>query len=366
MFPKFLVPQSINFSNQKPNFNNNLLNSNNTNINNINESCETNLNEIENRDFLIQEMNAGDNNEYIIEVIREKDDLKRLNTELKMGYLELSREKENKIKSLSMNLSLKTENCDKMIQETEENYSNLKIQYDRVKEESLKKDLNISNLIQKVRNLESDLSLQITKSNLNPNEAIQELQIHLNEANDTLEKTSVSLSQEIEKNSQNIIMMDNIREENNNLKLSFENLNNEFMGLNTQKEFYFKNNEIFLNESFKMKNDIFSYKNEILLNKDKITQLKNEIILLKSDITKLKNQNDILKLNKSEVKSVKLINESSNCSFCTIKENNIFQLEDTIRFLEQTAVEKTVIIQNLEVFFFLLRQIQIALKNMRN
>ena len=356
LLPKFLIPQSINFSNQKQNLNNNFINFNNSYHNIIPDHNEIITNDIENRDFTMHDMHDADvdiKNDYIQEVIRERDELKRQITELKMGYLEFSREKENKIKTLSMNYSLKMENCDKMIQETEENYSNLKMQYDRVKEESLKKDSNISSLIQKVRNLESDLSLHINQSNLNPNEAIKEFQGQLNDVNDSLEKTLFSLNQEIEKNSQYTIIIEKLRDENSNLKTSIDNMKNELMRLNTHKEMYFKNNEIFMNETLRMKNDIISYKNEILLNKEKITQQKNETITLRSEIAKLKNQNDNnMKNNKIDVKPFKLNNDFITCSNCSNKDKNIFILEDNIRSLEETIIEKNMIINNYEVLNF--------------
>ena len=125
------------------------------------------------------------------------------------------------------------------------------------------------------------------------------------------------------------------------------------MRLNTHKEMYFKNNEIFMNESLRMKNDIISYKNEILLNKEKITQQKNETITLRSEIAKLKNQNDNnMKNNKIDVKPFKLNNDFITCSNCSNKDKNIFILEDNIRSLEETIIEKNMIINNYEVLNF--------------
>ncbi len=167
-----------------------------------------------------------------------------------------------------------SENYDKIIQETEENYSNLKMQFDRIKEENQKKDSNIGNLLQQIRNLESELSLQMSKNSFTPNETVDDLNTRLKELSENLEKTSLNLVNEKEKNGNLQCIIEKLKDENFNIKLSYENVNTELIGVSTQKEMFSKNIEMATNENLKMKNDIISYRNEITLNKDKISQQK--------------------------------------------------------------------------------------------
>ena len=289
--PKFLIPQSINFSNNKQCYNNLF---NNTNLlNTIPEEMNYNDQEMDNNDFLTNEIiqnTPSNQNGYLLEIIKERDDLKKQVTEAKRNLLDTTKEKDIKIKNLQVSLTSVTENYDKIIEETEGNYSNLKMQFDRIKEENQKKDTNISNLLQQIRNLESELSLQITKNSITPNEAVDDLNSRIKELSENIEKSNSLLSQEKEKNSSLLCTIEKLKDENFNLKISYENVNTELIGVSSQKEMFSKNIEMAMNENMKMKNDITSYRNEITLNKDKISQQKNEINLLKSEISKLKNE----------------------------------------------------------------------------
>ncbi len=289
--PKFLIPQTINFSNHKQAYNN--IYNNSSLLNTIPEEMNVHDQEIENNEFITNEVSqvgTQNNNGYLLEIVKERDDLKRQLNETKRNLIDQTKEKDTKIKTLQNNLTSVSENYDKIIQETEENFSNLKMQFDRIKEENQKKDSNIGNLLQQIRNLESELSLQMSKNSFTPNETVDDLNTRLKELSENLEKTSLNLVNEKEKNGNLQCIIEKLKDENFNIKLSYENVNTELIGVSTQKEMFSKNIEMATNENLKMKNDIISYRNEITLNKDKISQQKNEINVLKSEISKLKNE----------------------------------------------------------------------------
>ena len=89
------------------------------------------------------------------DLFKENEDLRRSLYEMRKTYYEVVQSKENQIKLLNQNHSMTLENCEKLIKEAEDNFLNLKLNYDQAQEQLKLKDTEISELNNKNMNLES-------------------------------------------------------------------------------------------------------------------------------------------------------------------------------------------------------------------
>lgn len=245
--------------------------------------------------------NNNINSDNYYSLLKENDDLRKNLYEVRKNYIETVQQKENQIKSLNYNLNLTMENCEKLIREAEENYMNLKLNYDRLKEDIQTKETENKNLTQKIRNLEASnnfyneeinkLNQEIIKlnENLYRETRLKETEMKLCD----LQKIYENMKREFEFDKNYIIELkqqnDKFKSENGSMKIQIESHKSENLSYKTQYDVLKKNYDLLTAENSKLKNDLESYKNELIQHKDKLSKMRGELNQLKS---KLESQND--------------------------------------------------------------------------
>jgi predicted nucleic acid-binding Zn-ribbon protein len=268
-------------SNMKPRFNQPIQNSN-SKMNLMNSSFK----HMENNDFdlLYSDNNCSDNN--YMNLLKENDDLRKNIYELRKNYIETVQNKDNQIKTLNYNLNFTMDNCEKLIREAEENYMNLKINYDRVREDLNNKDVEIKNLSSTFRNSEATLCYYKEELNKYQNERNNDRLYKEQEAKIyDLTKNLDLLVKEQDANKTELLELrvqaDKLKSEKTNLKMQVENYKSEAISYKAQCDMLKKSSDFISNEKQRCKNDIESYKTEIASFKDKNAKLKNEINQIK-------------------------------------------------------------------------------------
>jgi chromosome segregation ATPase len=236
-------------------------------------------------DFDYFEPNNISNDGYLT-LLKENDELRKNIFELRKNFIETVQNKDNQIKSLNYNMNMTIDNCERIIREAEENYMTLKLNYDRMKEDIINKEIEISNLSQIVRSHEATIAfykdeIEKLKMERNSDRVYKDLESKLNEI--TKRYDCLSKEYESERGGINDIKASNekLKTDNSNLKIQVENIRAENLSIRSQLEMFKKSNDMLSNESTRLKNDIESYKNEISGYKDKTNKLKTEISQLK-------------------------------------------------------------------------------------
>ncbi|MCQ2819903.1 MAG: hypothetical protein MJ252_21775 [archaeon] len=222
-----------------------------TNPNNFRKSCLTELRNLQLQNSFLKSNNKlgqlaqfGQNNmdyeggTFGNEIlIKENEELKRKIYEMKKSYYEIVQSKENQIKLLSQNHNAALENCLKLIKEAEENYLNLKLNFDQCQDDLKKKDNEINELKTKMSNQDSLMNYY---------------------------------KQEVEKN-KDINFIDDFEQKNSSL-------GEEVMGLKKEKEVYL--------------NQIEGFKTEINDLNEKLSSKTNEADNLKKQMENFKKSTD--------------------------------------------------------------------------
>ena len=222
------------------NFNNNLAFNNNNNkfvhFNSTNKNNNLNIsNEI---DF------NNENN-----ILRENDELKKTIYEMKKTYYDIIQSKEQQIKLLNQNHNLTIENCEKLIKEAEDNYLNLKVNYEQAMSENKNKENEIITLKQKFVNQETSINYykeELDKfKDINYISEIEKKYNNLKEENDTLKNYNNAEYQKSKE--ENDILKEKIKELEDKIKnknVDFESFKNQMDLLNkkNEKEINFKCN----------------------------------------------------------------------------------------------------------------------------
>lgn len=308
--------------NNNNNNNNNYLDNNN-NFNNQsmfnNRNAEFGFNNYNNNNNNNNYNNNNNSEMHLISLLRiENDEVKKNYFELKNKFLETIQIKENQIKSLTANMNMAMDNCEKLIREAEENYLTLKLSNERLLKDLDSKDAEIKSLSAHARNAEISLlthkdeiaklnSENVELKNLN---FVKEIELELNslkknnenvmQENEALKKIEFAIKNENEK----------LKIENNHVKISADNFKSENLSYKTQVECYRKKADSLANENAKLKNDIESYKNDLNANKEKISKMKSEVSALKASAEKLQNELSLFKSSKESEAS----KENNNCN----------------------------------------------------
>lgn len=261
----------------------------------------------------------------------ENEELKKNYIELKNKFMETVQIKDNQIKTVTANMNLAMDNCEKLIREAEENYINLKLTNDRLVKDLENKEAEIKNLTLNFRNSEviiSNYKDEITKLN------VDILEIKNKNGLNQIENELIKIKKNFkELNEENISLKENItfkgneyeklKQENNQLKISFENFKSENLSYKTQVECLKKTTDSFTNENGKLKNDIESYKNENISNKEKINKMKNELNYLKANLEKLQSELNNTKNSNIELKESNIKKYVNGISSSCVKNTNL-------------------------------------------
>lgn len=237
-------------------------------------------------------------NDNSLQLLKENDELRKNMYEIRKNFLETVQSKDNQIKSMNYNYSMAIENCEKIIKEAEENFINLKMNYDRTKEDFVNKENELKNLNQTVRNLDANNTFykeEIVKLNTEINRLNESMKgdNHYRELEEKYREIKENYEKLLKKNegyNQNLNELRNVNEklkmENLNQKVQIDNLKSENLSFKTQHEIMRKTNDLLANENGKLKNDIESYKNEMNTLKDKLNKMKGEV----NQLNKLKDE----------------------------------------------------------------------------
>ena len=292
----------------------------------------------------------------------ENEELKKNIYETRSNFIEALKNKDNIIKNLNYNQNDIIEKCDKILMENEENFMNLKAQFDKSREESSEKEEEIKNFCEKLNNAENNFIIlqeensQLSKElnelfqnkskSVNNNEQFNKLLLKNDELSTNLEKIDNNNKQEIAKSNDLLKVIEKLNEEKKNSKLYNDNINAELFSQKARLDMLEKSCELLNNDVNKYKNDINSYKNEIATNKDKLNVQKNEIIQNKIVFEKTNSENNKIK---SEVEKLQKTNNEvykkyeENASKLTKYEKGLY---NESKFIE---LEKKIESQNLKI-----------------
>lgn len=294
-------------------------------------------------DFDYPMTNTMANSDY---VFKENEDLRRNLYEMRKTYYEVVQSKENQIKLLNQNHSITLENCEKLIKEAEDNYLNLKLNYDQAQAQLKSKDDELATMTTKTANMESSIKYykeEIAKmKDLNYYSELEDKIKSLKEENDLLKES--------------IIQKDNTIKE---LEAKVKEKASECDKAKESIESIKKAND---KEAAKLKNEIKMLKNTIK-NPNALAQIaKNEkkkgaqntkiISEYESKISKLEAENNEFKTNLEKIETTqiveyqKLLDESFdkinelNKELCDSKER-VKYLEKTLKMVDGGCIKET-------------------------
>ena len=272
-----------------------------------NNRLNVSANNLNNNDYDLNINNNTYGNDYLM---KENEELKRNLYEMKKTYFEVVKSKEEQIKLLNQNHNMTLENCEKLIKEAEDNYMNLKTNYEEAMSSIKNKDEEISILKQKSVN--QDTSINYYKSELEKIKDINYLNDIENKYNNLIEENKV-----LKKRNENEILI--VKEENKNLLDNIKILENKLKEKNSEIE-QNKNNY----ESNKQKND------------KEMQKLKIELKNLKNVSTGNNNKGKKYKNSQNESSNQKKIKEYELKILKLEQENN--EYKDNIQKIEQTQI----------------------------
>ena len=262
------------------------------------------------------------NNDY---VFKENEELRRNLYEMRKTYYEVVQSKENQIKLLNQNHSITLENCEKLIKEAEDNYMNLKLNYDQAEAQLKSKDEEIEALTSKNVNMESSINYykeEIEK--MKDVNVMKEENDKLKENNSQLEKEKNELKQKLKEKC----------DECNKLTESIETIKK-----NNDKEVSKLKNEIKILKNSKASSSAQSNKNKKTSsinnssNKKLITEYETKISQLEAENNEFKSNLEKIE-NTQIVEYQKLLDES----FDKINDLNkeLFDAKERVKYLEKS------------------------------
>ena len=330
------------FTEMRPNndFNNNNLAFNNNNkfshFNSTNKNNNLNIsNEI---DF------SNENN-----ILRENDELKKTIYEMKKTYYDIIQSKEQQIKLLNQNHNLTIENCEKLIKEAEDNYLNLKVNYEQAMSENKSKENEIITLKQKFVNQETSINYykdELDKfKDINYISEIEKKYNNLKEENDTLKNYNNAEYQKSKE--ENNILKEKIKELEDKIKnknIDFESFKNQMDLLNKKNEKEIQKLKI---ENKNLKSVSSKQTNSNNKKKKLTSSAKSKIKEYENQIKNLQKENNEYKNNIKKIEQVQILEYQKllDESFDKINELNkqLFDSKDKVKYLEKALniVEKT-------------------------
>ena len=324
-------------NNDLNNYNNNLAYNNNNKFFNFN-SNNNNLNISNEIDF------NNDSN-----ILRENEELKKTIYEMKKTYYDIIQSKEQQIKLLNQNHNLTIENCEKLIKEAEDNYLNLKVNYEQAMSENKNKENEIITLKQKFVNQETSINYykdELDKfKDINYITEIEKKYNNLKEENDTLKNyNDAEYKKSIEENN---ILKEKIKE----LEDKIKNKNVDFESFKNQMDLINKKNEKEI-QKLKIENknlkSVSSKQNNSNNKKKKLnSSAKSKIKEYETQIKNLQKENNEYKNNMKKIEQIQIIEYQKllDESFEKINELNkqLFDSKDKVKYLEKALniVEKT-------------------------
>ena len=324
-------------NNDLNNYNNNLAYNNNNKFFNFN-SNNNNLNISNEIDF------NNDSN-----ILRENEELKKTIYEMKKTYYDIIQSKEQQIKLLNQNHNLTIENCEKLIKEAEDNYLNLKVNYEQAMSENKNKENEIITLKQKFVNQETSINYykdELDKfKDINYISEIEKKYNNLKEENDTLKNyNDAEYKKSIEENN---ILKEKIKE----LEDKIKNKNVDFESFKNQMDLINKKNEKEI-QKLKIENknlkSVSSKQNNSNNKKKKLnSSAKSKIKEYETQIKNLQKENNEYKNNMKKIEQIQIIEYQKllDESFEKINELNkqLFDSKDKVKYLEKALniVEKT-------------------------
>ena len=329
-------------NNDLNNYNNNLAYNNNNNSKFFNfNSTNNNLNISNEIDF----NNIGNDSN----ILRENEELKKTIYEMKKTYYDIIQSKEQQIKLLNQNHNLTIENCEKLIKEAEDNYLNLKVNYEQAMSENKNKENEIITLKQKFVNQETSINYykdELDKfKDINYISEIEKKYNNLKEENDTLKNyNDAEYKKSIEENN---ILKEKIKE----LEDKIKNKNVDFESFKNQMDLLNKKNEKEI-QKLKIENknlkSVSSKQNNSNKKKKKLnSSAKSKIKEYENQIKNLQKENNEYKNNIKKIEQVQIIEYQKllDESFDKINELNkqLFDSKDKVKYLEKALniVEKT-------------------------
>lgn len=236
------------------------------------------------------------------DLYKENEDLRRSLYEMRKTYYEVVQSKENQIKLLNQNHSMTLENCEKLIKEAEDNFLNLKLNYDQAQEQLKLKDNEISELNNKNMNLESMVNYykdEIAKlKEFNVDEDMERKYKELSVENEKL-KEELSLIKSTLQLKENECV--NVKEQLQSLSVDIMKLKNEIKTLKTNKGIN-DNNKLIIdyeNKVTQLEKENNEYKNSLQLIKE--TQIVEYQQLLDESFDKIKELNNELYHSKEKI-----------------------------------------------------------------
>ena len=252
------------------------------------------------------------------DLFKENEELRRNLYEMRKTYYEVVQSKENQIKLLNQNHSMTLENCEKLIKEAEDNFLNLKLNYDQAQEQLKLKDNEISELNNKNMNLESMVNYykdEITKmKEFNFDEDIERKYNELKVENEKLKHSN--------------------KEELLSMKSTLQLKDNECVNLKEQMQ----------SLNVKYDKDIIKLKNEIkTLKMNKGINSNNDsnklLIEYETKVTQLEKENNEYKNSLQLIKETQIAEYQKllDDSFDKIRELNteLYESKEKISFLEK-------------------------------
>lgn len=306
------------------------MNSNSNNTNNYMDNNQFNShNNYRNQEF---SYNTGADMNYINMLKNENEEIKKNYFELKNKFIETMQIKENQIKSLTANMNMAMDNCEKLIREAEENYLTLKLSNERLSKDLESKESEIKALNANSRNAEISVlnhkdeiaKLNNEISELKSKNFVKEIELELKQLQSSYESIKEE-NQVLIKNDSNLKNEnEKLKIENNHIKISAENFKSENLSYKTQVECYKKKADSLSNENAKLKNDIESYKNDLNANKEKLNKMKSEVAALKGSLEKLQIElSSIKNAKENEAKENISNNNNNNNNYVNKKGANI-------------------------------------------
>lgn len=270
---------------------------------------------------------------------KENEELRRSLYEMRKTYYEVVQSKENQIKLLNQNHSMTLENCEKLIKEAEDNYLNLKLNYDQAQSQLKSKDEEIATLTTKNVNMESSINYykgEIAKmKDLNYYSELEQKINELKEENSKLKEKEQTTEKDVNE-------LKNLKEQLYSKTEECENLKNQIESLkkSSEKEISKLKTEI---KSLKS-NKNFNANNQSKNDKKKSTSNQNStnkklISEYETKISKLEAENNEFKSNLEKIEQTQIVEYQKllDESFDKIKELNkeLFDSKDKVKYLEK-------------------------------
>lgn len=261
-------------------------------------------------------LNSAKENKYQ-QLLIENEEMKYNLTSQENQFREVIKNKDNNINLLQKNQEISLKNYSKMLKESEENYNILICKYDKAQKELEDKKKEINQLYQQNINCQANVNNLKDKISFLEKEKGNELLLELKNENDNLKHENELLKETINnKNNQYNELKtqnDNLIQLNDNINKKCENLNNELISCKAQIEFINKVHSLLKIDNSKLKHEIESYK-------DEINRLKSKKVKVINNKENIQTENNKIEINTtkeflSKKRKITYTNTNTSCVF---------------------------------------------------